>query len=279
MSLKHHNAKLNGTAPAMTPAQLAHELNNLLDGSLRSVGMVIRQLTQLGADPDTTDQLAQRLRTADQSMHHMADVIERFANPPPPGNFPHGPGHLPTHSENEIQTGDTSVAATFRGRGTLLDALTHAVSVYGPTIQEHNIELVTRFDPAATRLPAGPLYTVLANALNNALQAIERSDTQAGHRITLQVLAVGNQIDLEICDTGPGLDPRLFDRRGAFRFGVTTRPDGHGIGLGVCRQIAHDLGGHLVLTNYPHPQRGTRFTLNFPRAAMEQHHESQRLAG
>lgn len=302
MSLKHHNAKRNGTDPdpgsspgnpsAITPSQLAHELNNLLDGSLRSVGTVMRQLNTLGIDPQTTDQLAQKLRAADRSMHHMADVIERYANTPP-GIAP-APGMSDSDSGSETNPNDPSgqTAEVFRRRGSLLDALTHAVNVYGPAIEQHGIELVTRLDPAASDLPAGPIYTVLANALNNAMQAIGRCDPSTpgsipgiapAHRITVR-MSCDDQVTVEVLDTGAGLDPVLFDPQGGFRFGVTTRVAGHGIGLGVCRQIAHDLQGQLELAPNLEADHGTRLTLRYPRSAAPQsqsppHETEARLAG
>ena len=254
MSLKHHNAKAAGTAPAMTPSQLAHELNNLLDGSLRHVGMVMRELKELDADEATQTQLTQRLRTADQSMHQMADVIERYANAPTPA-----PGN--PHAED---TSAASSADVFQARGTLLDVLTHAVNVYGPTIQDAEIELTTRLDAAVADLPAGPVYTVLANAINNAVQAIQRcDDSDLDHRIEVSMTPTDRDVVVKITDTGVGLDPVLFDQRGGFRFGVTTRRNGHGIGLDLCRRIAEDLRGQLQLSANP-AGRGTQLTLQYP---------------
>lgn len=258
MSLKHHNAKADGTAPAMTPSQLAHELNNLLDGSLRHVSTVIRELKGLGVDEAAQSQLAQKLRTADQSMHQMADVIERYANTPPtPGS----------HSGIDHPADDAPPATpadVVQARGTLLDVFTHAVNVYGPSIEQSRIELVTRLDPAVTDLPAGPVYTVLANAINNAMQAIQRCDhASAPHRIEVCITPTDRDVVVKITDTGVGLDPVLFDRQGGFRFGVTTRRNGHGIGLDLCRRIAADLSGQLQLSANP-AGRGTQLTLQYP---------------
>lgn len=272
MSLKHHNAKADGTAPAMTPSELAHELNNLLDGSLRHVGTVIRELKGLGADQASQDHLAQKLRTADQSMHQMADVIERYANPPTPV-----PGI--TNAPDKIEA---SPADVVQARGTLLDVFTHAVNVYGPSIAQSRIELITRLDPAVTDLPAGPVYTVLANAINNALQAIQRCDhANAPHRIEVCITPTDRDVVVKITDTGVGLDPVLFDRRGGFRFGVTTRRNGHGIGLDLCRRIAADLGGQLQLSANP-AGRGTQLTLQYPHPTSSRHayeNSGGRLAG
>lgn len=253
MSLKHHKFRAarsaRSNANAITPDQLAHELNNLLDGSLRGVGMTKRQLDGLPVDDDTRGQLKKYLDTADHSMRRMVDVIERYANQP---RDEAGPMHDLLHAS-----------------GCLLEALTHAVNVYGPALEQRGIEVVTRLDPEVSDLPAGPIYTVLANAINNALQAIERdehsSKDDAPHRITVRLVRDPREAQhllIEVIDTGVGLDPKLIDDRGRFRFGVTTRPQGHGVGLGVCRQIAEDLGGQLSIK--PNAEAGVCFSMTYP---------------
>lgn len=232
----------------LTPSQLAHELNNLLDGSLRCVGLALRQLNTEPADTTNTTEamhrqdMIKRLQAADRSMQLMAEVIERYANT----------------GENDTLNPSQVVA----GRGTMLDAMTHALNVYGPAIEQQGIELMTRLDTQAQDVPAGPIYTVLANAINNAIQAIGRVDEPRDHCIAVRILCDGPSIVLQVSDTGAGLCPSLFDRIGRFRFGVTTREGGHGVGLGVCRQIARDLDGELTLAN--NQTVGTTFELRIP---------------
>ncbi|MEM9882471.1 MAG: HAMP domain-containing sensor histidine kinase [Planctomycetota bacterium] len=289
MSFPHHTPGRDHSAPcrghdtlsAGDADRVAHELNNLLDGSLRSVHFALRRLDQLDLDDPTHTDLRDRLAAAHRSMHQMADVIERLA---PQGNSPgrsHGAaaGHPtagPRHTDaNPFAEGlayapPAPAAELFAARGSLLDALTHAVAVYGPRIEQLGVELTTRLDPAVGDAPAGPVYTVLANALNNAVQAIERAPASARgpHRIALRIAAPpddADAIEIRVTDTGPGLDPCVLDADGRLRFGVTTRPDGHGIGLGVCRQIAEDLSGTLTLTNTPGQTRGATLTLRYPR--------------
>ncbi|MEM1110091.1 MAG: ATP-binding protein [Planctomycetota bacterium] len=285
MSLKHHNAKADGTAPALTPSQLAHELNNLLDGSLRQVGMVMRELKDLAetgelhTDDATQDGLTQRLRTADRSMHQMADVIERYANTPLPAEMPPAQGAF---ADADCVPTPAVTSDLVRSRGSLREVFDHAVNVYGPASEEAGITLNARLDPAVALLPAGPIYTVLANAINNAIQAIQRSDlADAPQRIDIDIVPTDRDVVVKVVDTGVGLDPVLFDTRGGFRFGVTTRRNGHGIGLDLCRRIAKDLGGQLHLSTNP-AGRGTQVTLQYPfpkaQASAEETREA-RLAG
>ncbi|MEM8737701.1 MAG: HAMP domain-containing sensor histidine kinase [Planctomycetota bacterium] len=248
MSPPRHDPSLDPAGlPTVTPAQLAHELNNLLDGSLRNVGMAARGLSGGLLDEPTRDELTERLRAAGRSMRQMAEVIERYAQTPD-GQSPGEP-----------------TSALMGASGTIADAVRHAIEVYRPTLGQQGIELLATLDSEAADLPAGAVYTLLANGINNARQAIEQSDGRRSHTVSIEVLREADELVVRICDTGAGIDPQLLDEAGDFRYGVTTRPTGHGIGLGVCRQIAEDLGGALTLVDAP-TGRGAWLTLRYPAA-------------
>jgi signal transduction histidine kinase len=61
-------------------------------------------------------------------------------------------------------------------------------------------------------------------------------------------------------DSGPGLTPEGFER--AFQAFHTTKPDGMGIGLSICRSIVEAHGGRVWATaNAP---RGAVFQFTLP---------------
>ena len=253
---------------SVSPDQLAHELNNLLDGSLRSVGLVLRELEEAALDARLRDALDRYLGTADRSMRQMAQVIERYVNAPAASALPVLPAAQLRRLTDKFHPPLPRVGEVFRGGGNFREALRHAANVYGPALRAKGIALHTHLDPGLEELPAGATYTLLANAINNARQAIERAlghRPDHGHRVTVRLTAQDQDVILQVLDTGDGPDPRLFDPRGKFRFGVTTRPRGHGVGLSVCRDLAHDLGGTLSLTTGHDDHPGLCFTLRFPR--------------
>lgn len=72
-------------------------------------------------------------------------------------------------------------------------------------------------------------------------------------------------IDLEVADTGPGLDeqiaPRIFDPF------FTTKSHGTGLGLAVVQRLLEAHGGCVDVQNCP--EGGAAFTLKFPLPALE----------
>ena len=67
------------------PARLAHELNNLLDGSLRHIGLAIRSLRTASQGGPTDPQALERLDTASAALRQRADRIHAWGDQPTEG--------------------------------------------------------------------------------------------------------------------------------------------------------------------------------------------------
>jgi two-component system, LuxR family, sensor kinase FixL len=65
---------------------------------------------------------------------------------------------------------------------------------------------------------------------------------------------------LRIQDTGPGIAPEVRDR--LFDPFYTTKPDGMGMGLSICRSILTAHGGSINATS--EPGEGTTFEVTIP---------------
>jgi two-component system, OmpR family, sensor histidine kinase SaeS len=106
---------------------------------------------------------------------------------------------------------------------------------------------------------------VLTNILQNA-----RTFTPRGGRITIQGVATEKTIQLEVCDTGPGIPavdmapgpdggPRIFTR---FVRGDKARSGGGaGLGLTIARELIHAQGGQLWLNSEHGKETSVGFTL------------------
>ncbi|AWM40262.1 Sensor protein ZraS [Gemmata obscuriglobus] len=98
---------------------------------------------------------------------------------------------------------------------------------------------------------------VVLNLVTNALQAMP-----AGGRLTCRTRATGGRVELAVTDTGPGVPPEARDR--AFEPFFTTRADGTGLGLALCREVARQHGGDVTLD--PPGGAGATFRLTLPLA-------------
>jgi signal transduction histidine kinase len=101
---------------------------------------------------------------------------------------------------------------------------------------------------------AEQLDAVLSNLLENARR-------HGGPELRVDVRLLGEQVEVEVRDNGPGISPanlaRIFDR-----FFTTDRArGGTGLGLALARTIAEAHGGSLRASSEP---GDTRFTLALP---------------
>jgi two-component system sensor kinase FixL len=112
------------------------------------------------------------------------------------------------------------------------------------------------------------IQQVIINLVRNSVDAL----TGMGQGlITIRAAQSHELVEIEVCDTGPGLDEKVASR--LFQPFVTTKPGGLGIGLSICRTIAEAHDGKLWATS--NPGGGTIFHLTLPRAPGPEEHGSR----
>lgn len=99
---------------------------------------------------------------------------------------------------------------------------------------EKGSEIAIRADP-------DQLEQLLINLVKNAVEAAE----ETGGEVRVSWRELGGDLEIEVIDGGPGLPPTS----NLFVPFFTTKPEGTGIGLVLCRQIAEAHGGTLILEN------------------------------
>jgi signal transduction histidine kinase len=104
------------------------------------------------------------------------------------------------------------------------------------------------------------LRQLLMILLDNALK-----HTPEGGTITVGVTSQGHRAQLQVRDTGSGIDPKdlphLFDR--FYRADKARSGDGTGLGLSIARWIAEVHGGQITAAN---GEQGATFTVTLPLA-------------
>jgi two-component system, LuxR family, sensor kinase FixL len=102
------------------------------------------------------------------------------------------------------------------------------------------------------------IQQVLINLMKNAAEAMEHSPLR---ELTVTISqAAPNFVQITVADTGPGISAEMAEK--LFQPFVTTKAQGMGMGLSICRGIIESHGGRLRLE--PNPGGGAIFRFNVP---------------
>jgi two-component system sensor kinase FixL len=105
------------------------------------------------------------------------------------------------------------------------------------------------------------IQQVFLNLLRNAAEAMEGLAVQA---VTVTAARIGDRVSIRVADTGPGLPDKI--RSTLFQPFATTKSDGLGVGLSICRAIVESHGGQLVYVSNRSGD-GAAFQLTLPAEA------------
>jgi PAS domain S-box-containing protein len=103
------------------------------------------------------------------------------------------------------------------------------------------------------------LQQVLLNLLTNALDAMDPV-TDRPHVLHVRSEHLDDCVLISVQDSGTGIDPEQADRM--FRPFFTTKPNGIGLGLSICRSIVEAHGGRLSVS--PGDPYGSVFQVMLP---------------
>ncbi|MFN7110417.1 MAG: ATP-binding protein [Brevundimonas sp.] len=125
----------------------------------------------------------------------------------------------------------------------LEDAIQGALQLTRGRLEERNVAL-ERIGDGEVKVHADQfrLEQVIVNLVKNAAEALEGQDDA---RLTLTVERRGERVRLIFADNGPGVAPEVASQ--LFTPFVTTRANGLGLGLVICRDIVASFGGELDL--------------------------------
>ncbi|MBP6854335.1 MAG: PAS domain-containing sensor histidine kinase, partial [Rhodoferax sp.] len=108
---------------------------------------------------------------------------------------------------------------------------------------------------------------VLLNLARNAMQAMDQQPA-GQRRMVLEVRRGGPEghpsgfegwIEFSVTDSGPGIADPVVEK--LFTPFFTTKPEGMGLGLSLCRTVVEQHGGALTFTTRPGTGTVFRFTL------------------
>lgn len=146
----------------------------------------------------------------------------------------------------------------------LNDVAAEAAGLVRRELASHQVALAMELAPGLP-LVCGDrvqLQQVLINLLMNAMQAMQHCAPGQARLVLRTAVGEGGCVQCGVADSGPGIPaealPRLFE---AF---FSTKPDGMGMGLPICRSIIETHGGRIWAGT---PRSGAELLLSLP--AME----------
>ncbi len=133
--------------------------------------------------------------------------------------------------------------------------------------EQADMQLAIRIDPETRdrRLETDPaaVEQILFNLVDNACKYAAAADHR---RLNLEVYESDGLLRLSVEDYGPGVAAgnvrKLFRPFSKAVDDAADSTPGVGLGLALCRRLAHELGGRLDFA--PHPEGGAIFFLEFP---------------
>lgn len=224
-----HAARLS--AAGQTAAALAHELNQPLTAAANSVAAARRLLANGG----------EGIVTALEAMGEAGEQILRA-------------GNIMRQSREFVSRGETEKRVE---RVSTMVEEARALALKGPGAPGVQVRL--HFEPNAPHVLVDriQIQQVLFNLMRNAIEAMD-----ASRRRELDVatsLHDERMMEIAVTDTGPGLDDDIAAR--LFEPFVSTKPNGMGLGLSICRSIVEAHGGRLQCEANPGGGMIFRFTV------------------
>lgn len=219
-------------ALTLLAAGVAHEIGNPLNAVTIHLQLMERELEDL-KNSEARESLKELVEVSKREVHRLDRIITQFLR----AIRPSLPDRKPVQMERLLDE--------------TLELMKHEIS--------NRRILVERQQPE--RIPSIPADEVQVkqaffNLIKNALQAMADGG----------ILKIGVEVSerfVSICfaDNGPGITP---ENLGAiYEAYHTTKATGSGLGLMIVQRILRDHGGEIEICSTP--ERGTSFTLHFPR--------------
>lgn len=227
-----HVARLS--AMGELASALAHELNQPLTAVSNYANAARRMLDASGSnDPHTASELL--LKASDQALR-AGEIIRRLRQFIEWGETERAWQDLHATVEEAAQLG--LVGARSKGITFTLSAENDLPRVMIDRIQ---------------------IQQVVQNLVRNAVDAMDDWDGEKEIEVALSRMQAG-RVAIAVADTGPGLAKPIKEH--LFEPFVTTKVNGMGIGLSVCRNIVESHGGRISAED--RQDGGTRFLIALP---------------
>jgi signal transduction histidine kinase len=234
-----HKARLS--AMGEVAATLAHELNQPLTAVGASVGAIQLLLkdTSTPVTEATRERVLRAVRHAESQTVRAGEIIRRLRR-------------FVSRGEVEVKPEDL--------RGLIDDAV--ALALPNRVSAGVGVRVGVEASAACVIADRVQVQQVIVNLVCNAVEAMR--DQKTPKIITIDATAEAPMASVRVTDTGPGLAPGVAAR--LFSAFFTTKSEGMGVGLSICRHIIETHGGRLWCEPTGGAGADFRFTLPLCRA-------------
>ncbi|MEQ9108190.1 MAG: PAS domain S-box protein [Limnobacter sp.] len=217
-------------------SNIAHELNQPL-ATMVSYAQAGMNLSQRGGNADTYAQLFEKLRDQAQRAGRVVGSVQNLVRKRRP-------------TRENVRVADLIDSIRFMVNST---AMLHQVRLHFNIGTPDFVLYIDRI----------MVEQALVNLVKNASEAFTAS--QRIRNVWIRTRLLDNSFEFSVRDDGPGLS--LNNTEKMFEALVSTKPDGLGLGLSLCRSVAESHGGRLKADAVP--TGGTCFTMDLPMAVKE----------
>jgi signal transduction histidine kinase len=223
------------TTMGQLTASIAHEVNQPIAAVVTNAQAALRWLDMQPSDPEEVRQALDRIV---RNGRRAGDVIGRIralvAKAPPR-----------------------------KDRLDISDTIREVIALTRSELRSSGTSLQTQLADGLPliRVDRIQLQQVMLNLILNAIEAMSRSDEGSRELLISTEEDGANGVRVAVRDWGPGLKPESLDR--LFDAFYTTKPDGMGMGLSICRSIIEAHGGRVWAT--PNVPQGAVLQFTLPR--------------
>ena len=157
------------------------------------------------------------------------------------------------------------ITAVSRVMKTAVPAVNALLQVKAAACEEAKVQLTlditSKWETLENTLPAWEMCKVLSNLIDNAIEAMEEHPGN-GRSLTISLTENLKQYCFCVSNTGASIPEEMLES--IFQPGVTTKGEGHGMGLFIVRRTIRDRGGDIAVIS---DKERTIFTGYVPKQA------------
>ena len=225
---KNISSDTHPTPTYILARELVHEIRNPLNSINLNLQILEEDLSDNSENPDDLRNRVRRIRGEVERLDRILTDFRRYAKLPP----------------LTLETCDLTIL------------IEEVLDFNEPEAQRQNIQVIRELQEfPSIELDRAQFKQALLNLIINANQAMED-----GGELTVRAKPLNGQIQIDVEDTGQGIEPEHLDK--IFDLFISTKEDGTGVGLTIVKQVIEGHGGRVNVESVPN--EGTKFSILLP---------------